>query len=71
MKQILAVFRGQALLADAPEQASDSIGEEGVSTTSTVAPSTTDETATASTLPSVAPEQRQFGVVPVDDPDCR
>ena len=71
MKQILAVFRGQALLAEAPEQATDAVGEDGVSTTSTVAPSTSDEDTTTSTLPSVAPEQRQYGVVPVDDPDCR
>lgn len=72
MKQILALFRGQALLADAPEQAPDAVGEDGTPSTST-APETTSSTpaATDSTLPTVAPEQRQYGVVPVDDPDCR
>lgn len=77
MKQILAVFRGQARLAEAPEQALEAVGENGMPTTTTLVPSTTAATDTtvtpdpATTLPEVAPEQRQYGVVPVDDPDCR
>lgn len=74
MQQILALFRGQARLAEAPDQAADSVAEDGVPTTTptTTSPTTSSpDVATASTLPEVAPEQRQFGVVPVDDPDCR
>lgn len=70
MQQILALFRGQARLAEAPDQAAGSVGEDGVPTTTSPATSSTN-VATSSTLPEVAPEQRQFGVVPVDDPDCR
>ena len=67
MKQILAVFRGQARLADAPEQVT--IGDQQPTTTITTVAD--DTTTTDTTLPAVAPEQRQYGVVPVDDPDCR
>jgi polyisoprenyl-teichoic acid--peptidoglycan teichoic acid transferase len=70
MKQILALFRGQALLADAPDQAAGSVGEDGAPTTTSPGTSSTDAV-TTSTLPEVAPEQRQYGIVPVDDPDCR
>lgn len=71
MKQILAVFRGQARLADAPEQVT--IGDQQTTTTTTTTITTVadDTTTTDTTLPAVAPEQRQYGVVPVDDPDCR
>jgi polyisoprenyl-teichoic acid--peptidoglycan teichoic acid transferase len=71
MKQILALFRGQALLAEAPDQVAAEVGEDGrPSTTTTVATTSTDPS-TDTTLPGVAPEQRQYGVVPVDDPNCR
>jgi hypothetical protein len=71
MKQILALFRGQALLAEAPDQVAAEVGEDGrPSTTTTVATASTDPS-TDTTLPEVAPEQRQYGVVPVDDPNCR
>jgi len=71
MKQILALFRGQALLAEAPDQVVDEVGEDGrPSTTTSVAPGSTGPTSDT-TLPAVAPEQRQYGVVPVDDPNCR
>jgi LCP family protein required for cell wall assembly len=69
MQQILAVFRGQARLAEAPDQASDSVGVDAVPTTSS--PSASTDPVTEATLPEVAPEQRQYGAVPVDDPDCR
>lgn len=79
MRQILAVFRGEATLADAVDQSleADSPKPAEASEASSQVPSTTISSATtspeatATTLPSVDPQQTRYGLVPIDDPDCR
>lgn len=87
MAAILAVFRGQARLADAPEQAATT-PVTSTSTTTTLAPtrttiggpgssgattstSTTAEPTTTTTLPTVVAEENQQGIVPPPDLSCR
>ena len=73
MKAVLAVFKGEARLVDAPPQ----LVEDPTSTTTTTrAPSgsTTSVTGTTSsttTLPPVFVESDEIGVLPTDDPACR
>jgi LCP family protein required for cell wall assembly len=69
MQAILAVFRGEATLGDAPEQVI-----EGTPDTSPTDPgdpaATTPESATTTTLPSVLAEQNEFGWVPDKNISC-
>ncbi len=73
MKAVLAVFKGEARLVDAPPQ----LVEDPTSTTTTTrAPSgsTTSvagTTTSTTTLPPVFVESDEIGVLPTDDPACR
>lgn len=76
MQAVLAVFRGEAAIADAPDQVDDTAPP------STTAPDGPDVTAappgsspssddtTATTLPEVAPEENLLGVAPPRDATC-
>jgi hypothetical protein len=73
MQAVLAVFRGEARLVDAPEQLFEAPVE---STTTTRAPSGSSttvagSTTTTTTLPPVFVESNEVGVLPTDDPACR
>jgi hypothetical protein len=73
MQAILAIFRGDAPLADAPQQAIDtttSIPETGSSPSTPTAPTATTTAApdTSAATPSVTgPEQEVPGIVPPDE----
>lgn len=75
MKAVLAVFRGEARLVDAPEQ----LVEDPTSTTSTSttrppsgsSTSVSGTTTTTTTLPPVFVESSKVGVLPTGDPSCR
>ena len=73
MQAVLAVFRGEARLVDAPEQ----LIEAPVSATTTTRPPTgssttvSGSTTTTTTLPPVFVESNEVGVLPTDDPACR
>jgi LCP family protein required for cell wall assembly len=73
MKAVLAVFKGEARLVDAPPQ----LVEDPTSTTTTTrAPSgsttsVTGTTTSTTTLPPVFVESDEIGVLPTDDPACR
>lgn len=73
MKSVLAVFKGEARLVDAPPQ----LVEDPTSTTTTTrAPSgsttsVTGTTTSTTTLPPVFVESDEIGVLPTDDPACR
>lgn len=77
MKAILAVFRGEATLASAPEQDSSSGDADTAAGTSTAvattapadAPSSTGESA-ATTVPQVTVEENVIGVAPDRDAVC-
>lgn len=73
MKAVLAVFKGEARLVDAPEQL---VEDPTATTTTTRAPSGTTTsvngtTTTTTTLPPVFVESDKIGVLPTDDPACR
>ena len=73
MKAVLAVFRGEARLVDAPEQL---VEDPNSTTTTTRAPSGTTtsvagSTTSTTTLPPVYVESDEIGVLPTDDPACR
>lgn len=73
MKAVLAVFKGEARLVDAPEQL---VEDPTATTTTTRAPSGTTtsvngSTTTTTTLPPVFVESDKIGVLPTDDPACR
>jgi LCP family protein required for cell wall assembly len=75
MQAILAVFRGEATLAAAPEQVlppSGSTGSSagGTSGAPTARPTTTTPTAPGTTLPTVDAEQNPFGIVPDENITC-
>lgn len=82
MQAILRVFRGEATLADAPDQVVDDtatdVAPPAVTESTTAAPGSTatapDSTATTaapeSTLPSVVAEQNTYGVVPDPNATC-
>jgi LCP family protein required for cell wall assembly len=73
MKAVLAVFKGEARLVDAPEQ----LVEDPTSTTTTTrapsgsATSVDGSTTTTTSLPPVFVESDEIGVLPTDDPACR
>lgn len=69
MQAILAVFRGDALLADAPDQAPDDATAE--EPTVTTEPTATDDGSTATTLPTVVAEENTEGVAPDPTASCR
>ena len=81
MQAVLAVFRGEATLAEAPDQVLDTVAE-GTLAPSTAEPSTDDpstgpapeagtpESATTTTLPSVIADQNEFGFVPDKNITC-
>lgn len=66
MQAILAVFRGEATLAGAPEQVltPNSTSATRTGDAATVAPPTTVSTAPGTTVPMVDVEQNPFGIVP-------
>ena len=78
MQAILAVFRGEAMLGDAPVQ----VIEPEVETTDApnnaqtpasdpdIDPDITTEPATATTLPNVQAEENLFGIVPDKNVSC-
>ena len=78
MQAILAVFRGEATLGDAPVQ----VFEPGADTTDVptnaeppasdprIDPDATDEPTPATTLPNVQAEENQFGIVPDKNISC-
>jgi anionic cell wall polymer biosynthesis LytR-Cps2A-Psr (LCP) family protein len=80
MRAILAVFRGEATIASAPEQVVDaSDDDETTSATTSPADETADETddeggsgddTGATTVPSVQAEENVLGVVPPRDVSC-
>lgn len=76
MRQILAIFRGEAALASAPLEAGDLPGDPASqSTVDTAAPvdDNVDASASATTtppIPEVAPEQNLVGVAPPTDVQC-
>jgi LCP family protein required for cell wall assembly len=79
MRAILAVFRGEATIASAPEQvvAPDDDGSatpsDATTTTSTAVDGSVDgsgDDASATTVPSVQAEENVLGVVPPRDVDC-
>ena len=75
MQSILAVFRGEATLGDAPEQVLDTTTAptfDAPAPTAGPADSTPDtvEPAPATTLPSVQADENQFGVVPDKNVSC-
>ncbi len=84
MQAILAVFRGEATLGDAPAQVLDDPGAD-TSAVATTAPSseqapttspaanpdiTTPQSATTTTLPSVQADENEFGFVPDKNVSC-
>lgn len=76
MQQILALFRGEARLGTTVEQvaatdtpATTPDSNPSSAPTTTAAQADPDETAT--TVPSVDPQQTRYGLVPIDDPECR
>jgi LCP family protein required for cell wall assembly len=82
-RAILAVFTGQARLADSPEEA-DLPPEQAPSTTTTTVTGTTTTTTgtsgpsgpstttgTSTSVPKVFVEEKPEGLVPPDDPSCR
>ena len=77
MQAVLAVFRGEATLGDAPiqviEPGSDTTVEQPSTTNGTSGPatgSTVPEPVPATTLPSVQPDENLFGVVPDKNISC-
>jgi LCP family protein required for cell wall assembly len=73
MQAILAVFRGEATLGDAPLQVLDTTPNAALppSTDPVVTPGTdVAGSVPSATLPSVQPEQNQFGVVPDKNVSC-
>jgi hypothetical protein len=78
MQAILAVFRGEAMLGDAPVQ----VIEPGADTTDVpttaqpptsgpdIDPGTTTGPAPTTTLPNVQAEENQFGIVPDKNISC-
>jgi LCP family protein required for cell wall assembly len=74
-KDILKLFRGEATLADVPEQAPATTATTGPttnSTSTTAAVATNDGTsATTTTTPSVVVVDNGVGIYPPDDPTCR
>ncbi len=63
MRAILSVFRGEAMLGDAPEQVFDREADD-------TATATTDAATTDATLPSVAADENVVGVAPDRDMRC-
>jgi len=71
MQAILAVFRGQATLGDAPAQVIEPEVDGTVSEPTGDAPvATTPESATTTTLPSIQADQNEFGFVPDKNISC-
>jgi LCP family protein required for cell wall assembly len=76
MRAVLALFRGEATLGDAPVQVLDTAPETTAGTTTTPTdPSVTagtdaTEVAPDTTLPTVVADQNQFGVVPDKNVSC-
>ena len=76
MQAILAVFHGEATLADAPEQVLDTTTVPAVEASTPTDPGTagstpgTVEPAPATTLPSVQADENLFGVVPDKNVSC-
>jgi LCP family protein required for cell wall assembly len=76
MQAILAVFRGEATLGDAPEQVLDTTTVPAFEAPTPTDPGTagstpgTVEPAPATTLPSVQADENQFGVVPDKNVSC-
>jgi LCP family protein required for cell wall assembly len=82
MQAILAIFRGEATLASAPDQSLGTTTTEPTGATTTSTTSTTSTTTTVpgdpgttvpgadTTLPTVAPTENPLGVVPDRDVDC-
>ncbi|PIE33003.1 MAG: hypothetical protein CSA55_02550 [Ilumatobacter coccineus] len=72
MQEILAVFRGEAALADAPDQVSETTttlaGIAGADEDQPTSPN--QPPAPSATLPVVTPTQPQTGVVPTDNDAC-
>jgi LCP family protein required for cell wall assembly len=73
MQAILSVFRGEATLAEIPDQVFETTVPATAAETpdaagTTVTPATTPETAT--TLPSVIADQNMFGIVPDKNVTC-
>ncbi|HZB43486.1 MAG TPA: LCP family protein, partial [Ilumatobacter sp.] len=66
MQAILAVFRGEAALASAPDQqlATTTTIAAGTTTTPTGAPATAEGSTASTTLPVVAAEENNVGVAP-------
>jgi len=80
MQAILAVFRGEATISDAPEQILEAAPGETLDTTSaqtsvaptdpgSITPQSPDSVPT-DTLPSVLPDQNEFGFVPDKNISC-
>jgi LCP family protein required for cell wall assembly len=82
MQAVLAVFRGEATLGDAPVQVLGTTPDTAATTPSSESPPTTGpavdpgagttvpEPAPATTLPSVQPDENLFGVVPDKNVSC-
>jgi len=77
MQAVLAVFRGEATLGEAPVQVLDTSPDPGPSaeqppiTDSTVDPGAgVTESVPTATLPNVQPDQNQFGIVPDKNVSC-
>jgi LCP family protein required for cell wall assembly len=78
MQAVLAVFRGEATLGDAPVQVLETTpapeSAPGADVTAAPAPidpgATTPESATTTTLPTVQAEQNEFGFVPDKNVSC-
>ena len=64
MQAILAVFRGQATLADAPEQVTSNTSTTTTVTTEPTTGSTLDRPTTDSTLPAVQADENNVGIAP-------
>ena len=73
MQAVLAIFRGEARLVDAPEQ----LIQDPTATTTTTRPpsgsstSVSGTTTSTTTLPPVFVESNEVGILPTDDPACR
>ncbi len=76
MQSILAIFRGEATLGDAPEQVLNTTTVPTFEASTPTDPGTagstpgTVETAPATTLPSVQADENQFGIVPDKNVSC-
>jgi LCP family protein required for cell wall assembly len=73
MQAILAVFRGEAALADIPVQVFDTTAPTGPDMPTTTSPPTSPGSTmppTATTLPSVVADQNVYGVVPDKNTTC-